>query len=78
MEKIQMTTPLVEMDTGGLCDCTTKKHRAGYITLALRLTANCLQSLRNCITFTNTRSDTCNQSTSGTNCTTCQCDTTRE
>ena len=73
--KDQKQTGYETVNTGGLCDRTTKKHSRSNITLALRLTSDCFQSLSNCITFSNTRSDTCDQCKTSTNCTTSQCDT---
>ena len=59
------------VDTCCLCDGTSKKHGRSNITLALRLASDCLQRLCYCVTFTNTRSDTCDQRTSCSNCTSC-------
>ena len=59
------------INTGCLCDSTTKKHGRCNITLAFRLTSDCFQCTCNCITFTNTRADTCDQRTSCSNCTSC-------
>ena len=49
------------VNTSSLCNRTSKKHCAGYVRLALRLTADRLQRLCNRITFTDTRTDTCDQ-----------------
>ena len=63
------------VNTGGLCDRASKKHRTCYITFAFRLTSDRLKCLCYGVTFTDTRSDTCDQGASCADCASCESDT---
>lgn len=63
------------VDTCCLSDSAAEKHGRCNIAFALRLTSDSFQSLRNGITFTNTRANARDQRAACTNSTSSQCDT---
>ena len=63
------------VNTRRLSDRAAKQHCTGYIAFALRLASDSFKSLCNSVTFTDTRADTGDQSTSCTDCASCKCNT---